>query len=182
MSTKRERTRCPGIALVARRAVTEQARVGLTLRNRLHVGAWLERVERRADGFVGRRYLDHLSTTTEANHHLVVVVDRARGLAARSARAACSFSRRRAPATTRALRARGAETVGSRARARIELRCPRVDAFLKPRDCIPSLGCAIIDRVALDVLRREPRPPRTSPGEPDDRKPSSPSEYCLAVN
>ena len=142
----------PGEPLVGRRAVAEQARLGLPLRDGLLLGRLVERVERRADGLVGRRDLDHPAAEAEADHHVVVEVDRAGGLGrdplALQARLREDQHLRRLGHVERAEQRPQVAVL----RLEFELRRPRVEPLLEPRDRIPRRRRAVIDRVALDVL------------------------------
>ena len=141
-----------GDPLVGRGAVAQQARLGLASRYGLPLGHLVERIERRPDDFVGRRELDHAAAKAEADHDVVVEVDRARGLG-------------RDPVALKArlredehLRRLGhvefpqQRTQVAMIRLEIEFGRPLGDAILEPRDRISGRRRAVIDRVALDVL------------------------------
>ena len=103
---------------------------------------------------VGRRDLDHLAAEAEADHHVVIEVDRARRLGrdplALEARLREDQHLRRLGDVECAEQRPQVAVL----RLVLELRRPRGEPLLELRDRILRRRLAVVDRLALDVLRR----------------------------
>ena len=141
-----------GDPLIGRRAMAEQARLGLSCRDGLLLARLLERVVRRADGVVDRRDLDHLAAEAEADHHLVVEIDRPRRLGrdplALQARLREDEDLRRLGDVELAEQRPEVAVL----RLELELRRSRGEPFLELRDRVARLRRTVVDRGTLDVL------------------------------